>query len=100
LLRRLQSEANGQENAVHDGFSSKSDVHGATKRCQRVFCDVLASEKFSSLCKILKPETVFDFSLINSRMKEHAYEQSPTLFLSDLQQVIYNNSLPLVTVFT
>ncbi|KAK8473149.1 hypothetical protein PHAVU_001G067001 [Phaseolus vulgaris] len=87
LLHRLQSEANGQENAVHDGFSSKSDVHGATKRCQRVFCDVLASEKFSSLCKILKPETVFDFSLINSRMKEHAYEQSPTLFLSDLQQV-------------
>jgi len=107
LLYRLQSEANGQENAAHDGFSSESDVHGATERCQRVFCDILASEKYSLLCKILlenfqemKPETVFDFSLINSRMKEQAYEQSPTLFLSDLQQVIYNNSLTLVTVFT
>ena len=107
LLYRLQSEANGQENAVHNGFSTEPDGHGATERCQRLFCDILASEKFSSLCKILlenfqemKPETVVDFSLINSRMKEQAYDQSPTLFLSDLQQVIYNSSLPLVTTFT
>ncbi|XP_047174638.1 uncharacterized protein LOC124842239 [Vigna umbellata] len=94
LLYRLQSEANGQENAVHNGFCTEPDGHGATERCQRLFCDILASEEFSSLCKVLlenfqemKPETIFDFSLINSRMKEQAYEQTPTLFLSDLQQV-------------
>ncbi|CAJ1971945.1 unnamed protein product [Sphenostylis stenocarpa] len=93
LLYRLQSEANGHKNAVHNGFSSEADSHGATERCQHVFRDILASEKFSSLCKILlenfqemKPETVFDFSVINSRMKEQAYEHSSTLFLSDLQQ--------------
>ncbi|KAG4975810.1 hypothetical protein JHK86_035284 [Glycine max] len=94
LFYRLQSEANGHENVVNNGFSSESNGHGATGRCQRVFRDILASEKFSSLCKVLlenfrgmKPETVFDFSLINSRMKGQAYEQSPTLFLSDFQQV-------------
>ncbi|RDX79173.1 PHD finger protein EHD3, partial [Mucuna pruriens] len=94
LFYGLQSEANGHANFVHNGFSSESDGCGATERCQRVFCDILSSEKFSSLCKVLlenfqgvKPESVFDFSVINSRMKGQAYEQSPTLFLSDVQQI-------------
>ncbi|KAK7320953.1 hypothetical protein VNO77_30941 [Canavalia gladiata] len=94
LSHRLQSEANGHANVMHNGFSSESDGHGATERCQRVFCNILASEKFGSLCKVLlenfqgmKPESVFDFSVINSRMEGRAYEQSPTLFLSDVQQV-------------
>lgn len=85
-----------------NGFSSESDRHGTTERCQRVFCNILASEKFSSLCKVLlenfqgmKPESVFDFSVINSRMKKQDYEQSPTLFLSDIQQVLFNS---LVTI--
>ncbi|XP_061372172.1 PHD finger protein EHD3 [Gastrolobium bilobum] len=94
LSHRLRSEANGHANVMHNGFSSDSHCHGVTERCQHVFCNILASEKFSSLCKVLlenfpgmKPESLFDFSVINSRMKEHAYEQSPTLFLSDFQQV-------------
>lgn len=80
-----------------NGFSSESDGRGVTERCQHVFRNILASEKFSSLSKVLlenfqgmKPESVFDFSVINSRMKEQAYDQSPTLFLSDIQQVIFN----------
>lgn len=100
LFYRLQSEASGHANVVQNGFSNELDGCGTTGRCQRVFHDILASEKFSSLCKVLlenfqgmKPESVFDFSVINSRMKGQAYEQSPTLFLSDVQQVIYNNNI-------
>ena len=97
---RLQSEANEHANVMHEGCSSESDGRGVTKKCQRVFCNILASEKFSSLCKVLlenfhgvKPESVFDlhFSIISSRMKEQAYEQSPMLFLSDIQQVNLNS---------
>ncbi|RYR41417.1 hypothetical protein Ahy_A08g037804 [Arachis hypogaea] len=91
---RLQFEANGHAYVMHGGCSSESDGNGLTKKCQRVFHNILASEKFSSLCKVLlenfhgmKPESVVDFSVINSRMTEEAYEQSPTLFLSDFQQV-------------
>ncbi|TKY56089.1 Methyl-CpG-binding domain-containing protein 9 [Spatholobus suberectus] len=94
LFYRLQSEANGHANVMHNGFSGESDGRGATESCQCVFRDILASEKFSSLCKVLlenfqgmKPDSVFDFSVVNSRMKGRAYEQSPTLFLSDVQQV-------------
>ncbi|KAK7286934.1 hypothetical protein RJT34_22301 [Clitoria ternatea] len=94
LSHRLQIEANGHAKVLHNGFSSESGIHGATERCQRVFCNILASEKFNSLCEVLlenfqgmKPESVLDFSVINSRMKEQAYEQSPTLFLSDVLEV-------------
>ncbi|XP_027333007.1 PHD finger protein EHD3-like isoform X2 [Abrus precatorius] len=97
LSLRLQSEADGHANFMHNEFSNGSDGRGATEKCQRVLSNVLASEKFSSLCKALlenfqgmKPESVFDFSAINSRMKGQAYEQSPTLFLSDVQQVWRN----------
>ncbi|KAE9605832.1 putative histone-lysine N-methyltransferase chromatin regulator PHD family [Lupinus albus] len=91
---RLQNETNGHANIKRNGCSSRLDARGGTERCQRVLCNILTSEKFSSLCKVLlenfqgiKPETVFDFSVINARMKEHAYEHSPTLFLSDIEQV-------------
>ncbi|XP_019462088.1 PREDICTED: PHD finger protein EHD3-like isoform X1 [Lupinus angustifolius] len=94
LSHRLQNETNGHANIMHNGCSSRSDGRGGTERCQRVFCNILTSEKFGSLCKVLlenfqgiKPERVFDFSVINTRMKEHAYEHSPTLFLSDIEQV-------------
>ncbi|KAJ7965486.1 Methyl-CpG-binding domain-containing protein 9 [Quillaja saponaria] len=68
--------------------------HTITEMCQRAFYNILISEKFTSLCKVLfenfqgiKPESVFNFSIINSRMKEGAYEQSPSLFISDVQQI-------------
>lgn len=97
MSQRLQDEANGHADGLCNGCSSSSnsDGHGVTELCQNVLCNIVASENFSSLCKVLtenfegtKPESVLDFSIINSRMKEQAYEQSPTLFLSDIQQVI------------
>ncbi|KAJ1387358.1 Zinc finger, PHD-type [Sesbania bispinosa] len=94
LSHRTRNEANGHANVMRRGCSSEPNGHGVTEMSQRVLCNILTSEKFSSLCKVLlenfqgmKPENVFDFSVMNSRMKEQAYEQSPTLFLSDIQQV-------------
>ncbi|KAF7816801.1 PHD finger protein EHD3-like isoform X1 [Senna tora] len=94
MSHTLQREVNGHANHLHNECSSESDGPNATEMCQRALCNILVSEKFSSLCKVLienfkgmKPESVFDFSVINSRLKERAYEQSPTLFLSDIQQV-------------
>lgn len=96
MSHRLQKEVNGHANALCNGSCNVSDGPDANELCQRALCNVLVSEKFSSLCKVLlenfkgmKPETVFDFSVINSRLKEQAYEQSPTLFLSDIHQVIF-----------
>ncbi|RDY04664.1 PHD finger protein EHD3, partial [Mucuna pruriens] len=94
LSHKSGNEANGHADVMCNGCSSELPGHGVTEMCQRVLCNVLTSEKFSSLCKALlenfqgmKPESVFDFTVMNSRMKEQAYEQSPTLFLSDIQQV-------------
>ncbi|KAK4273969.1 hypothetical protein QN277_017266 [Acacia crassicarpa] len=94
MSHRLQKEVNGHANVLCNGSYNESDGPNANEMCRRVLCNVLVSEKFSSLCKVLlenfkgmKPETVFDFSVINSRLKEQAYEQSPTLFLSDVEQV-------------
>lgn len=94
LCHGTGNEANGHADVMCNGRSSDSPGHGVTEMCQRVLSNILTSEKFSSLCKALlenfqgvKPESVFDFTVMNSRMKEQAYEQSPTLFLSDIQQV-------------
>ncbi|KAI4337875.1 hypothetical protein L6164_016242 [Bauhinia variegata] len=94
LSHRLQTEANENKDDMPDRCFTESDGHGVTDICQHVLCYVFASEKFNLLCKVLnesfpgmKPEGVFDFSVINSRMKGKVYEQSPTLFLSDIQQV-------------
>ncbi|OIW16638.1 hypothetical protein TanjilG_01877 [Lupinus angustifolius] len=94
LSHRLQNETNGHANIMHNGCSSKPVAPGGTERCERVLCNILTSEKFSSLCKVLhenfqgiKLERVFDFNVINTRMKEQAYEDSPALFLSDIEQV-------------
>ncbi|KAM1186012.1 hypothetical protein ACFX2G_015557 [Malus domestica] len=79
---------------VSNGFSNKSNHHTVTAMCQRAFDNVLVSEMFTSLCKVLlknfqgiKADSVFDFSLINSRMKRGDYEHSPMLFSNDMQQV-------------
>lgn len=85
---------------MQNGSSSEPHGRGVTEMCQRVLCNMLTSEKFSSLCKTLfenfqgmKPESVFDFSVMNSRMKQKTYEQSPALFLSDIEQVFLVGSL-------
>ncbi|TYI82929.1 hypothetical protein E1A91_D05G255500v1 [Gossypium mustelinum] len=79
---------------ISNGSYKELNPQTTTERCQRVFFDVIISEKFTTLCKLLlenfqgiKLDNLFHLSLINSRMKEGAYEQSPMLFTSDIQEV-------------
>ncbi|GMH31237.1 hypothetical protein Nepgr_033080 [Nepenthes gracilis] len=76
-----------------NGSSSELRHLIITKQCQKAFSKLIMSQKFASLCKLLsenfhgvKVDKILDFSLINSRMKEGAYEQTPTLFSYDIQQ--------------
>ncbi|XP_052190233.1 PHD finger protein EHD3 isoform X2 [Diospyros lotus] len=62
--------------------------------CRRAFFDVVMSEKFAQLCGLLlqnfqgiKVDSFLGINLMNSRMKEGAYERSPMLFQSDMQQL-------------
>ncbi|XP_008783326.1 PHD finger protein EHD3-like isoform X2 [Phoenix dactylifera] len=71
-----------------------SDVNANTIKCQNVFLDILRSEKFALLCDLLcitlqddKGKRFFDFSLINSKMKNGDYEKLPGSFDQDIQQV-------------
>ncbi|GAB4844118.1 hypothetical protein Ancab_037425 [Ancistrocladus abbreviatus] len=79
---------------VTSNRSSSESVHlNITRQCQKAFSRIIMSQKFASLCKLLsenfhgfKVDKILDFSLINTRMKERAYEQKPTLFPNDIQQ--------------
>ncbi|KAK8576534.1 hypothetical protein V6N13_032455 [Hibiscus sabdariffa] len=80
------------EAVISNGSFKESKPQTTTEMCQHVFCEV--TEKFTSLCKLLfdnfqgiKLDSLFHLSLINSRMKYGAYEQSPMLFSSDIQQI-------------
>nr|DAD24721.1 TPA_asm: hypothetical protein HUJ06_026185 [Nelumbo nucifera] len=95
---RKQNFAKGHVDASPVGSQNETSdrihVHHNTELCQQVFHKVIISEKFALLCKLLcenfqgvKVDSFFDFSIINSRMKEGAYEQSPVLFCADIQQV-------------
>ena len=55
------------------------------------------SEQFAQLCSLLlenfegiKTDKLFDLNHINTRMEEKAYEQSPLLFQSDVQEVLFS----------
>ena len=94
--------ANGNSAATGDYSAAISNGapidlgHSTVSRlCEDVFFRLVTSGKFASLCKLLsenfyglKIEKFLDFSLINLRMKENAYETTPTLFASDIQQVL------------
>ncbi|GMI90840.1 hypothetical protein like AT1G77250 [Hibiscus trionum] len=89
-----QHTAEGMEDVISNGSCKESNPQTTTEMCHSVFFDVLISEKFTSLCKLLidhfqgiKLDSLFHLSLINSRMKDGVYERSPMLFASDIQQV-------------
>lgn len=79
---------------ISDGPLHRSDRRINTDMCQRAFLEIITSEKFTLLCKVLlgnfqgiKVDRVFDLCAINSRMKQGAYENSPMQFMADVQQV-------------
>ncbi|GLT77932.1 hypothetical protein SLA2020_494860 [Shorea laevis] len=89
-----QHTAEVMEGARSNGSLKELSKRSVTEMCQRVFFNIIISEKFTSLCKLLfdnfqgiKEDRIFHLSLINSRMKEGVYENSPMLFLTDIQQV-------------
>ncbi|XP_022773312.1 PHD finger protein EHD3-like isoform X2 [Durio zibethinus] len=86
--------AEGMEGVLSNVSYKESNPQTTTEMCQRVFFDVIISEKFTYLCKLLsdnfqgiKLDSLFHVTLINSRMKDGVYEHSPMLFSSDIQQV-------------
>eukprot|EP00268_Persea_americana_P039058 TRINITY_DN3866_c0_g1_i4.p1 TRINITY_DN3866_c0_g1~~TRINITY_DN3866_c0_g1_i4.p1 ORF type:complete len:623 (-),score=126.61 TRINITY_DN3866_c0_g1_i4:375-2243(-) len=75
------------------GQHGETNVHSFTECCRSVFRDVIVSEKLVSFCNLMcehfkgiKADSIFDFSLINSRMSSGQYEHAPELFASDVQQ--------------
>lgn len=90
-----QNTAEGNANLTSNGLLSESSQRNNNELCQHAFFRIIVSEKFDALCKLLfenfqgiKVDSFFDYSLINTRMKEGAYECSPKLFFTDIQQVI------------
>ncbi|KAK3230541.1 hypothetical protein Dsin_002422 [Dipteronia sinensis] len=89
-----QYSAKGHAVVISNEPRNESSHHIVTDKCQRAFFNIITSEKFTSLCKLLFEEFkgtnvdgFIDLSKIHSRMKEGAYESSPTLFAADIQQV-------------
>lgn len=89
-----ESASKSNVGVTSNGSLCESDHHTITEQCQQSFFRLIMSEKFASLCKLMlenfrgiKVDNFFDFSLIHSRMIEGAYERSPMLFSSDIQQV-------------
>ncbi|XP_030933927.1 PHD finger protein EHD3-like isoform X1 [Quercus lobata] len=88
-----QKAANGHPGIISSGYINETDHYTITGKCQQAFLNVLISDKFSTLCKLIFENfqgikaDLFDLSTINTRMKEGAYERSPMLFSSDIQQV-------------
>ncbi|CAI0617341.1 unnamed protein product [Linum tenue] len=81
----------------HGGKSNEASYEPnhrtVTDMCRLAFHGIISSEKFTSLCKLLfenfhesRADNLFSLSLINRRMKDGAYENSPWLFSEDIQQ--------------
>uniref|UniRef100_A0A0D9V1V5 PHD-type domain-containing protein n=1 Tax=Leersia perrieri TaxID=77586 RepID=A0A0D9V1V5_9ORYZ len=73
----------------------KVSSDGNTAQCQSVLVDVLRSENFALLCNVLgrivhndeERTRYFDFSMIDSRMKNGDYGRAPLLFKHDMKLV-------------
>ena len=101
-----QKVANGHAGIISGGCLNESDHCTISEKCQHAFRNVLISDKFTSLCKLLFENfqgikaDLFDLSTINTRMKEGAYERTPVLFSSDIQQVILSFLFVLISYFS
>ncbi|CAA0813402.1 RING/FYVE/PHD-type zinc finger family protein [Striga hermonthica] len=93
-LHGLQKAVGGYVGMKSNGSADESMDCTFTELCARSFSDIIVSEKFAQLCSLLlenfqglKTDKVFNLSQINSRMEENAYERSPMLFHSDIQEI-------------
>ncbi|KAL3840052.1 hypothetical protein ACJIZ3_024643 [Penstemon smallii] len=93
-LDGLQNAAKASVDVTSGGSVNEPNSDVVTDLFRRTFSDVLLSEKFAQLCSLLlenfqgmNANKLFDLGHINSRMKERAYESSPILFHSDIQQI-------------
>ncbi|KAK9270793.1 hypothetical protein L1049_026378 [Liquidambar formosana] len=89
-----QNADEGHLGVTSNGSLNELNRHTITELCQRAFFDIIVSEKFAALCKLLfenfpgvKVDRFFDYNRINTKMEEGAYEHSPVLFSSDIQEV-------------
>ncbi|XP_020089567.1 PHD finger protein EHD3-like [Ananas comosus] len=91
---RLNSSISSASDGSRDGNQVDANANTNTTKCKNAFEDILRSEKFVLLCDFLykvfpdsKSKTYFDFSLINSKMKNGDYGRSPESFNQDIQKV-------------
>ncbi|CAK7346898.1 unnamed protein product [Dovyalis caffra] len=93
MANGTHSTAKGHVGILSNGVLDETHHHSVTELCQHAFLDILMSEKFTSLCKLLfenfqgmKTDSVLSLSFIDRRMKEGAYDHSPMLFCEDIEQ--------------
>ncbi|XP_059631732.1 PHD finger protein EHD3-like [Cornus florida] len=93
MSNEFRNSAKGHMNVKSSGLLNESDRHTTTELCQFAFFDIITSEMFAQLCKLLsenfqglKLDGFFNVDIINSRMKEGAYESKPMLFFHDIQE--------------
>lgn len=94
LFKGFHKEASGKVGVSSNEHLDSLSHHSITEMCHHTCVDILKSETFTSLCKLLfenfheiKIDRFFDFTLINSRIKAGVYNHCPWLLLSDVQQV-------------
>ncbi|WOL17866.1 PHD finger protein EHD3-like [Canna indica] len=92
--RKLSCFKTAKERTVEESKTSYYEEDTNTRKCEKAFLEILISDKFAMLCDFLlenfegnKAEFFLDFSLIDSKMKNGVYEQSPELFDHDIQQI-------------
>ena len=97
----VQETGKADEGIIENDVGRKNGVQKAippseviTERCRNVFQDITKAENFADLCNLIhgsftgsRTHEVFDFPLIEVRMKAGTYGLSPGLFYSDMQQV-------------
>ncbi|XP_074371242.1 PHD finger protein EHD3-like [Apium graveolens] len=83
-----------QVGATSNGSTNESSSHLESDMWKQALFSVLISTKFAELCELLcgnfhgmNVSSLFNLGLINSRINEGAYKNSPMLFHSDIQQV-------------
>ncbi|CAN1239821.1 PHD finger protein EHD3 [Linum grandiflorum] len=100
MHRSLSDDEGGIQRCIQDvlrmslkGASDEPNLHTITDTCRLAFHGIISSPKFTSLCKLLfenfhesRADNLFSLSLVNQRMKDGDYEQSPELFFQDIQK--------------